>query len=282
MHREYPAKVLLYGEHTVLRGGRGLAVPYTAKSLRWIKDRPDERLLKFGDYLRVVMSADLFDADALEDHLLDDWRLAGDIPPGYGLGSSGAVCAAIWDNFSTLSGKSLSGEALRKNLARMEQHFHGASSGTDPLICYLNTPILLGGGVPPQTTRLPSGWNEGFFLVDTGQERNAADYIQRFTSRYDSDPGFARAIDTGWTTSANAAIDALLAEDRQALWHHTTELSEFQLREFSDFIPAGLRPKWTNNGYKLKLCGAGGGGMMLGLGSDKRLVEGTLGKVWWL
>ena len=282
MHREYPAKILLYGEHTVLRGGRGLAVPYAEKSLHWVKDRPDERLLKFCDYLRVVMSPDLFDAGALEDHLLNDWRLVGDIPTGYGLGSSGAVCAAIWDNFSTLDGKTLSGEALRKNLARMEQHFHGTSSGTDPLICYLNAPLLLGGSAQPQTTRLPAGWNEGFFLVDTGQERNAADYIHRFTTRYDNDPGFARAINAGWTTNANAAIDALLAGDRKALWECTAQLSDFQLREFSDFIPAHLHPKWTAKDYSLKLCGAGGGGMMLGLGSDKRLVEDVFGKVWWL
>jgi mevalonate kinase len=282
MHREYPAKVLLYGEHTVLRGGRGLAVPYTAKSLRWIKDRPDERLLKFCDYLRVVMSSDLFDAGALEDHLLNDWRLTGDIPTGYGLGSSGAVCAAIWDNFSTLDGKTLSGEKLRTTLARMEQHFHGTSSGTDPLICYLNAPVLLGGGAPPETTKLPGGWNEGFFLVDTGQERNAADYILRFTTRYDNDPGFARDINAEWTMNANAAIEALLAGDRKALWEHTAQLSDFQLRKFSDFIPTHLHDKWASKYYSLKLCGAGGGGMMLGLGADKRQVEDVFGKVWWL
>ncbi|MFK8163581.1 MAG: mevalonate kinase [Lewinella sp.] len=282
MHREYPAKVLLYGEHTVLRGGRGLAMPYPAKSLHWVKDRPDERLLKFCDYLRVVMSPDLFDAGALEDHLLNDWRLEGDIPTGYGLGSSGAVCAAIWDNFSTLDGKTLSGEALRKHLARMEQHFHGTSSGTDPLISYLNLPVLLGGDMPPQITELPSGWNEGFFLVDTGRERNAADYIRSFTFRYDNDVGFARVIEAEWTANANAAIDALLSGDRKALWESTSRLSDFQLREFPDFIPSDLHPKWTGKGYNLKLCGAGGGGMMLGLGTDKRLVEDAFGKVWWL
>lgn len=282
MHREYPAKVLLYGEHTVLRGGRGLALPYAEKSLRWVKDRPDERLLKFCDYLRVVMSSEFFDAGALEDHLLDDWCLTGDIPTGYGLGSSGAVCAAIWDNFATLAGKSLSGEALRKRLARMEQHFHGTSSGTDPLICYLNAPLLIGGGSPPQTTRLPAGWNEGYFLVDTKRERNAGDYIRHFTSRYDSNPGSARMIDNEWAANANAAIDALLAGDRKALWRVTTRLSDFQLREFSDFIPSDFHSKWQGEGYVLKLCGAGGGGMMLGLGSDKGLVEGTFGKVWWL
>lgn len=282
MHRSYPAKILLYGEQTVLRGGRGLAVPYAKFSLRWQKDRPDERLLKFCDYLRVAMPANLFDAGALEDQLLDDWRLAGDIPTGYGLGSSGAVCAAIWHRFATPDGKALAGEALRKALARMEQHFHGASSGTDPLVSYLNQPMELGGGQPPRPTRLPTGWHAGFFLVDTGQERQAGEYIRQFTTRYDAKAGSARRIDTEWTASANAAIDALLAGDRNALWQHTSSISAFQLREFPGFIPAEFHDKWTGKGYTLKLCGAGGGGMVLGLSSDQRTVEKALGKVQWL
>lgn len=282
MHRSYPAKILLYGEHTVLRGGRGLAVPYAKFSLRWQKDRPDERLLKFCDYLRVVMPATLFNAGALEDQLLDDWRLAGDIPTGYGLGSSGAVCAAIWSRFATPAGKALDGEALRKALARMEQHFHGTSSGTDPLVSYLNQPMELGGGQPPRPTSLPAGWNEGFFLVDTGRERQAGEYIRQFTSRYDASQAFAHRIDTEWTASANAAIDAMLAGDRTALWQHTSSISAFQLREFSGFIPADFHDKWSGKGYTLKLCGAGGGGMVLGLATDKRSAEAAFGRVAWL
>jgi len=80
-------------------------------------------------------------------------------------------------------------------LARMEQHFHGQSSGTDPLICFLRQPLMLGGGQPPRTTSLPPNWNEGFFLLDTGTERKASDFIRSFTFRYDADAGFAGAID---------------------------------------------------------------------------------------
>lgn len=282
MPREYPAKILLYGEHTVLRGGSGLAVPYSGLSLQWSRSKPDEQLLAFNDYLKVAIPEDLLKTSLLEDHLLADWRLSGNIPTGYGLGSSGAVCAAIWDRFATEKGKALGTEDLRNMLARMEQHFHGQSSGTDPLICYLQEPLLLGEGLPPRTTRLPDNWNKGFFLLDTGIERKASDFIRSFTFRYDSDAGEARAINDEWRANADAAITALLNGDRKALWERTARLSDFQLREFPDFIPAHLHEKWTGKGYKLKLCGAGGGGMMLGLGTDRRLVEEQLGKVSWL
>lgn len=260
----YPAKVLLYGEHTVLRGGRGLAVPYAHRGLEWTKDRPDERLLSFCDYLRVAFSdRHLLDTNALEDYLTDDWRLTGDIPTGYGLGSSGAVCAAIWDRFATPAGKFLSGEALRKALARMEQHFHGSSSGTDPLVCYLQRPVSLGNGTP-QPVDLPVGWNDRFFLVDTGHDRQASRLIRNFTQRYDTDTSFAKAVDQHWKQPANLAIQALLNDQQEELGRQTRLIGDFQLKFLPDFIPDTFHDRWQSKDYALKICGAGGGGMVLG------------------
>jgi len=281
----HPAKVLLYGEHTVLRGGRGLAVPYARRSLRWTRNRPDERLLAFCDYLRVAFAGRGFlDADALEDYLAEDWCLTGDIPTGYGLGSSGAVCAAIWDRFATPAGKFLDGEALRRELARMEQYFHGASSGTDPLVCYLQRPVLLGDGAP-RPVGLPPGWNTNFFLVDTGRERKASTLIQDFTNRYDTDTGFAKAADDYWKEPADRAITALLNDDHSEVTLQTGIVSAFQLRELSGFIPAAFHDRWAGEHYTLKLCGAGGGGMLLGHlrnEAGRREVESVFGQVEWL
>ncbi|SEQ32956.1 mevalonate kinase family protein [Neolewinella agarilytica] len=282
MSRSYSAKILLFGEHTVLRGGRGLAVPYDKLSLRWTKGTPDERLLAFADYLKVAISPELLDAGALEDQLLADWRLEGNIPVGYGLGSSGAVCAAIWSRFATSRGFGLRGEALRDVLARMEQHFHGSSSGTDPLICYLNQPVSLGGGQPPKPVELPEGWNKRFFLVDTGIERKASDYIQKFTQRYDEEPNFKAATDAGWLEPANRCIEALLNNDQDALTTNWRTISQFQLRELPGFIPTSFHERWASKGYLLKICGAGGGGVLLGYALERGVTERALGKVFWL
>ncbi|MEL7162952.1 MAG: hypothetical protein AAFN92_19490, partial [Bacteroidota bacterium] len=69
MSRSYPAKVLLFGEHTVLRGGRGLAVPYPRFSLRWTAGTPDERLLDFAEYLQQQLPIWALNAGALESFL---------------------------------------------------------------------------------------------------------------------------------------------------------------------------------------------------------------------
>lgn len=282
MPRSYPAKVILFGEHTVLRGGAGLAVPYPRLALRWTQSQPDETLLRFCDYLKVAFSTRLLDTGALEDALLDDWRLVGDIPTGYGLGSSGAVCAAIWDRFATPQGKAASGEDLREHFIRMEQHFHGSSSGVDPLISYLDQPVILGDGQAPRAVALPTGWQEGFFLVDTGVPRKAAVFIDDFIRRYDGDGDFRQKADNEWRAPAAACIRALEGNDRKALLQNFRVLSAFQLRELPHFIPTGYHVKWFSNDYLLKICGAGGGGVLLGWGQSRPAVEAALGPVWWL
>ncbi|MEM1357628.1 MAG: hypothetical protein AAGF89_05490 [Bacteroidota bacterium] len=282
MLRSYPAKILLFGEHTVLRGGRGLAVPYHRLNLRWEQDQPDERLLQFCDYLQTAIPTWALNAGALESFLLTNWRLAGNIPTGYGLGSSGAVCAAIWDRFATDHGKALQGEDLRKMLARMEQHFHGSSSGTDPLICYLQQPVILGGNQPPRMVPLAAGWDKGFFLVDTGRTRSAASYINTFTQRYDQETAFRQEVDTNWREPADRACEALITGDRASLVTAMRKISNFQLREISQFIPPTFHVRWLHESYILKICGAGGGGVLLGLSHDRQATERALGEVWWL
>lgn len=281
----YPAKILLFGEHTVLRGGRGLAVPFPRRSLRWVMGPPDERLLDLARHLTQAIPATLLATAALRTALQQGARLQGDIPTGYGLGSSGAVCAAIWDRFATPTGRQLSHEALREQLATMERFFHGSSSGTDPLICFLNRPLTLGGGQPPTPVALPAQWGDRFFLVDTGIHREAARFIQTFTRRYDTEADFAARVAQEWTRPANRCIQALLAGDTAELMSAFVQLSTFQYENLPDFIPAYWQKHWQGPAHQLKLCGAGGGGMLLGVltrPADRAVVEQQLGNVIWV
>lgn len=280
MGNTFPAKVLLFGEHTVLRGGRGLAVPYQRLSLRWVKDRPDETLLRFCDYLKKEFSQGYLDTNALEDDLLEDWQLVGDIPTGYGLGSSGAVCAAIFERFATDRGKQLTGQSLREFLAKMESYFHGSSSGTDPLISYLRRPMLLEAGAPPRAVDLPINWDERFFLVDTGRTRKASTLIRKFTEAYDGKADFALKVNSVWKSQADAAIAALLTGDHQELTHAFSAISDFQLKHLRTFIPKPIRKYWSGDNYRLKICGAGGGGMLLGLADSPNARISGITPLW--
>ncbi|WP_420458989.1 hypothetical protein [Neolewinella sp.] len=277
----YPAKILLFGEHIILRGSRGLAVPYPRFTLEWAQGEPDPRLLGLCDYLRTCVPAPLLDCELLARDLGKGARLAGNIPTGYGLGSSGAVCAAVFDRYATTAGKLLDMRSLRGTLATMEGHFHGESSGTDPLVCYLQQPLLLQGGAAG-AVQLAEGWHQGFFLVDTGVARSASDLIWRFTRAVDG--GLVPDIRSGWMEPNERAITALLNGDREDLFGAFSDISAYQLPNFPYLVPAEFHDLWNGGqDYRLKLCGAGGGGMVLGLAQDQARAGATFGdRLYWL
>ncbi|MGB3801180.1 MAG: hypothetical protein WA952_15295 [Lewinella sp.] len=267
------------GEHTVLRGGRGLAVPYDRFRLQWSQEEADVRLMDFAAHLSVLTLP--LDLDRLTTDLQAGWRLTGNIPVGYGLGSSGAVCAAVLDRFALPAATRLGTPELRQILAIMEGFFHGSSSGTDPLLAYVQHPLLLGGGGSAGKTSLPNGWEAGWFLLDTGITRSGSPYIRRFLDAYERNPP---SIAAGWLDPADRAIAALLANRSHDLYQEVTIISEFQQDCFPDFIPATYRDRWNGkDAYRLKLCGAGGGGMLLGLAVDAAKVEEVFGeRLLWL
>ena len=281
MSPAYPAKVLLLGEHTVLRGGRGLAVPYPALALRWTKGpAPDPRLQDFAAFLR--REGLPLDHDRLENDLADGHQLTGNIPVGYGLGSSGAVCAAVSERYGTEEASPRDLPTLRRSLARMESFFHGSSSGTDPLVAYRREALLLGVAGAVEAVTLPPDWAKSWFLLDTGITRHAGPLIERFLSAHATDPDTIR---NGWREPADRAIAALIAGHAAALYAEVVRISDFQLARFPDFIPRDFHAAWNGgDAYRLKLCGAGGGGMLLGLARDRAAVEEAFGttKVRWL
>ncbi len=274
--RPYPAKVLLFGEHTVLRGGRGLAVPYPRLALSWTRGDVAPGLRRFADYLRTRVPATWMDHEAVARDLQNGVHLTGNIPTGYGLGSSGAVCAAFWDRYGTPAAHALPPAELRPVLADLECFFHGQSSGIDPLISFLCTPLLLASGGAAGAVEIPPTWNTGFFLVDTGRPRDASVLIRRFTTAYDG--GAAEDIRENWMRPVEDAIAALLTDEREELQTAFARISAYQLTAFPSFIPEPFRPLWDGGrAYQLKICGAGGGGMLLGLARDAAATEAIFG-----
>ena len=281
MPTTYPAKILLFGEHTVLRGSRGLAVPYPNFSLHWAHGTPDTELLSFGEFLFTCGPAlPMLRVDELLRDLRAGARLEGNIPLGYGLGSSGAVCAAILDRYGTAAVNTMATAALQQLLARMEGFFHGQSSGTDPLVCYLQQPLLLGGGAAGGII-LPKRWQSGWFLLDTGISRSAAPLIERVARAYEEQPAL---FEREWRQPTERAIAAVVNGNEEQLREAFAAVSAFQLRYTPFLIPEVYRGWWNGAGaYYLKVCGAGGGGMLLGLANDVAETRRVLGaRALWL
>ncbi len=278
----FPAKVLLLGEHILLQGARALAAPLSSFGGHWALASPTDapclqmHLVEWLAYLADLPDADAFDLEAFRQDLLEGLYFRSNIPTGYGLGSSGALCAAFYHRYARQRVRpedTVEWPVLRRLFAQMEGYFHGASSGADPLIAYLGRPVILEpqGGI--QAVQLPALVEQGLclFLLDSNQSRQTGAMVQYFKTRC-ADPAFAQLVRDQLMAASNTAIQAWtenrLADFAQAF----LAVSEFQLAHLPAMVPEALQAPWRcglrSGAFALKLCGAGGGGMFLGLATD--------------
>jgi len=281
-NKHFPAKTLLFGEHIVLENGEGFAIPNQRFSCYWqnfydanqipSRDISKQVLKDFFSFLKNASINHLFDLKKYQYMLEENIQwLNSNIPIGYGLGSSGAFCAAIYHHYALAKTDDLN--HLKTIFAAMESFFHGKSSGLDPLVSYLNDGIWLKSmGQIEQVS--PISKEDGsltLFLLDTIQPRQASDIIARFQSLA-QDETFQLSCIHPLKEANAAAIQAFLSYQAQEVYDRWGEISQLQ-RTFFDFaIPQHCLDAWDNglqdSVYRLKLCGAGGGGFLLGVTKD--------------
>lgn len=271
--RTYPAKVLLFGEHILLRGAAALAAPLHLYGGQWQFDSdPDQqvRLREWAGYLRQLPCD--FHIDAFVGDLDAGLFFRSDIPTGYGLGSSGALCAAAYERYAARPidrSDAARLPELRLVLANMENFFHGASSGIDPLASYLNHPLLLHPDGALETVPLPAlPQGMSLFLLDSRRTRSTGPMVQYFRQRCE-DPAFEILMRSELLDVSNAAISAWTGNCMEEFSHCFQEISRFQAQHLAPMIPVDVQQVWhkghTTGDFFLKLCGAGGGGVFLGL-----------------
>ena len=283
---QYYAKLLLFGEYIIIRGSQALAMPLQQYSGSWQFAKDDEpppfNLEEFVQYLmRLKNKGELLtdmDLRRFEREVNKGLYFKSDIPVGYGVGSSGAVCAAAYRRFA-ITPFTRDDEAhyirLKQQLAQLEGYFHGASSGTDPLICYLGHAVLLlpNGQAhlanPPERKPGDTGL---FFLLDTGISRKTGPLVEKFLMQCEQSH-FRNALQKELAPATENAIYAYLEGQREALSKEMHRISTFQYQYFKDMIPAPFRSIWEkglqSGAFYLKLCGAGGGGFLLGYCEDE-------------
>src|SRR5690606_41878590 len=106
------SKILLFGEYGIIKDSRGLSIPYNfykgalkkSDLLSAEAKKSNESLGKFSAYLQQMQKQypDLvtFDIEKLNADIADGMCFDSSIPQGYGVGSSGALVAAIYDQYA--------------------------------------------------------------------------------------------------------------------------------------------------------------------------------------
>ncbi len=290
------AKILLFGEYGIIKDSKGLALPYNSyqgalKKLIDLDEKQKEsnaNLKAFYTYLKFLETdLVLFDFIAFAKDLSDNMFFDSSIPQGYGVGSSGALVAAIYDKYAydkitvleNLTRDKLL--QLKTIFAAMESYFHGTSSGLDPLNSYLSIPILINSKTDLEATGIPSQ-KEGkgaVFLMDSEQVGETAPMVEIFMEKMKNE-GFRTMISEEFATQTDACIHDFLKGDVKSLFTNVKYLSHTVLGNFKPMIPQKFHQLWQkgldSDDYYLKLCGSGGGGYFLGFTEDYNKTKAIL------
>ncbi len=291
------SKILLFGEYGIIKDSKGLSIPYNFyNGALKTDDNPSQEAIKsneslrgFVSYLKEIDPALVkFDIETLSNDVAQGMYFDSSIPQGYGVGSSGALVAAIYDKYAqdkiTVL-ENLTREKLLKLKAifsEMESFFHGKSSGLDPLNSYLSIPILINSKDNIEATGIPAQQTEGkgaVFLLDSGIIGETAPMVRIFMENMKQE-GFRHMLKDQFIKHTDACVEDFLKGDIKSLFKNTKQLSKVVLSHFKPMIPQQFHELWKKgietNEYYLKLCGSGGGGYILGFTEDFETAQKSL------
>ena len=291
------SKILLFGEYGIIKNSKGLSIPYNFfKGGFKLGDLNNQEVKKSNNNLRLfkdfISKLDntivAFDLNKMDNDLNMGMYFDSTIPQGYGVGSSGALVAAIYDRYAQNKITVLENLTKEKILvlkhvfSEMESYFHGKSSGLDPLNSYLSLPILMHSKNKVETTWIPSQFYNGkgaVFLLDSGESSDTAPMVEIFFESM-KNKEYSKIIKEDFINTTDNCVDDFLKADFKSLFLNIKKLSKVVLKNFKPMIPEDFHNIWAkgieSNDYFLKLCGSGGGGYILGFSQDFEKAKSAL------
>jgi mevalonate kinase len=237
-----------------------------------------------GEFLKVVPESAGPLVHEIIQNLRDEWVAQGrdfplprgslllesTIPLGAGLGSSAALCVALtrWLSSTLQIPESEHFEFAR----RMEDRFHGHSSGMDVAVASVGKPIAFwmnSGSTALELLKLPR-----FTFHDTGLRSRTSECVTRVISQAGVDPDRARALDMRMAEASQLALEGLRQFSEQGNRAALEPLIRSMGLARSCFREWGLVPKeilaleeslLSQGALAVKLTGAGRGGFVVAL-----------------
>ncbi len=301
VNRKYNGKLILFGEYSMIFGSNALLMPYNSVGGQWssIADNTSEEgiesnknLLKYYDYLNNNERFKILDLNRMEKDFNNGLFFDSNIPNGYGVGSSGALVAAIYDRYKIHEIHDIN--ELINFLAAMENYFHGSSSGIDPLQCYLGKPFILNG--QHTTNNKHQILNQDFisenihiFLIDTKIISPTSPLVNTFKEKR-KDEFYLEKFNSQYVPLVNNCISSLIEKDDKTFFNKLLQLSAMQTEMLGHTIPENVKEFFffdiNKNHFQVKLCGAGGGGYLLGFTKDieqtKRFWQDSEYHIYWV
>jgi len=283
------SKIILFGEYGIIFNSKALSIPFASfygelsfqNQYKYTNLEFAEKSNKYlKTYLRYLREMDCclkeLEIEKLEEDINKGMYFESSIPLGYGLGSSGALVAAIYTKYAKEPippGRKIHQDKileLKNIFAMMESYFHGKSSGIDPLISYIQFPLIFHGKEKVSTALIPRTKNangDAIFLLDTKQVGRTEPLVHYFLEKYKEEE-YRKRVNEQMIPLINHCIDSLVEGKHNGFFEYLTQLSDYQLRYLNPMIPYEYQSYWKkgleSQDYILKLCGSGGGGYLLG------------------
>ena len=278
MRDRYYSKVILFGEYSMIFDATALMIPLKRFSAQWQFPQSRNRaasltsnqsLKRFFQYLSENETLSyLFDLQTLKKDLDEGLFLASNVPSGYGLGSSGTLVAAVYDRYAIQ--KTDDYLQLKTLFGKMESHFHGSSSGIDPLQCYLGKPFK----ITPNGVELLS---DDFLkkdihicLIDTKIKSNTKPLVSHFKVQREN-PAFLNRFQSEYVPCVTSCINSMIEGDKELFFKSLKQLTKGQLEFLRPMITDNTLDLFTTDydfNFGVKISGSGGGGYVLGFTDD--------------
>lgn len=264
-HTRVPGKWVLAGEHAVLRGAPAVALPHPTAALEFtFQPQVWDGLQVSPPHAQETLEAllDILEMPSLRGQI----SIESTIPQGAGLGSSAALCVALAQWWASQQSITQPDDKIAELARKLENHFHGQSSGMDIAAVMAKGPIRFskeGGG-----TEIPlKNLSYCFAFHDTGLRASTRDCISQVEMWRNENPVLASKVDV-LMTEASQQAEKGLRENNTAAVVRAMELS-WDCFEHWGLLTPEIRQKAqkiTDQGaLAVKLTGAGRGGFLVAL-----------------
>ena len=270
-----------------MHGSNALAVPFWNFSGKWAQDTSNidfkSDMLSFADFLEKRHNTFPFKIDfqQFKEDINAGLYFESTIPMGYGVGSSGALCAAVYGRYvaNGISPNCLDNRLseLKTHLSLIESYFHGSSSGIDPLISYTQSAIFLENSGELRRISLDDS-EEQFtvFLIDSEKRGRTSGNIKIFNDLV-KEEYYLQDLKSNYNPLVNRCISSFLEENTCDFLLNVSKLARKQQSLFESMIPTEFVKYFhlakKSGRFSIKLCGSGSGGFLLGFTSDFEHVD---------